>query len=41
MKAYKDKEASAAAKNMQEGIGENKTLAGCYGKGYFGSDYFG
>lgn len=40
MKAYQDKEASTAAKNMQEGIGENKTLAGCYGKGYFGSSYF-
>lgn len=40
MKAYKDKEATAAAKNMQEGMGEKKTLAGCSGKGYFGSSYF-
>lgn len=40
MKADKDKKATAAAKNMQEGMGENKTLAGCYGKGYFGSSCF-
>lgn len=40
MKAYKDKEATAAAKNMQEGLGKNKTLVGCYGKGYFGSSCF-
>lgn len=40
MRAYKDKEATAAAKNMQEGQGENKTLSGCYEKGYFGSSFF-
>lgn len=40
MKAYKDKEAPAAAKNMQEGMGENKTLAGCYTKEYFVSSCF-
>lgn len=40
VKADKDKKATAAAKNMQEGMGENKTLAGCYGKGYFGSSCF-
>lgn len=26
MKAHKDKEATAAAKNLEEGMGENKTL---------------
>lgn len=40
IKAYKDKKATGAVKNMQERMGEKKTLAGCYGKGYFGSSYF-
>lgn len=40
VKAYRDKEATAAAKNMQEGMGENKALAGCYRKGCFGSSCF-
>lgn len=40
MKADKDKKATAVAKNMQKGMGENQALAGCYGKGYFGSSCF-